>query len=376
MAEWFKAPVLKTGIPQGIEGSNPSLSVGFDDSAAKAAELERHKLLYAASGFERRSDVLVCVGQVRKAKTASPDCRKIPSGILPEGESLPPGNFCYANGKDEELKPPKIPMSNKLIFLGTGNALVTRCYNTCFALQNGNEYFLTDAGGGNGILAQLEKAQIPLVNIHSLFLTHGHTDHILGVVWLIRLAASLFVRGKHTGLTIYCHEECEKKLRLFCQMTLTLKLQSVLDNGIKFICLQDGESFHAAGLACTSFDIHSTKTKQFGYRAVLPDGQTVVCLGDEPYNPACQRYAQNADWLLTEAFCLYAERNEFNPYEKHHSTALDAARNARALNAKHLILYHTQDNCLAQRKRLYTAEAKRIFPGPVLVPDDLETIIL
>ncbi len=26
VAEWSKAPVSKTGIPQGIEGSNPSLS--------------------------------------------------------------------------------------------------------------------------------------------------------------------------------------------------------------------------------------------------------------------------------------------------------------------------------------------------------------
>ncbi len=27
VAEWSKAPVSKTGMPQGIEGSNPSLSV-------------------------------------------------------------------------------------------------------------------------------------------------------------------------------------------------------------------------------------------------------------------------------------------------------------------------------------------------------------
>ncbi|OUO57329.1 MBL fold metallo-hydrolase [Candidatus Avelusimicrobium gallicola] len=267
-------------------------------------------------------------------------------------------------------------MATSLIFLGTGNALVTKCYNTCFALQNGDEFFLTDAGGGNGILAQLEKARIPLPQIRSLFVTHGHTDHILGVIWVIRLAASLFTRGKHPGLTIYCHDECEKKLRAFCQMTLTAKLQAVLDNGVRFVCLQDGDSFQAAGFACTAFDIHSTKTKQFGYRAVLPDGQTLVCLGDEPYNPACQRYAQQADWLLSEAFCLFSEREQFKPYEKHHSTARDAACTAAQLGAKNLVLYHTQDNCLPERKRLYTAEARQCFSGPVYVPDDLQTIVL
>ena len=52
-------------------------------------------------------------------------------------------------------------MKPELIMLGTGNAMVTKCYNTCFALRNEEEYFLVDAGGGNGILSQLEKAQIP-----------------------------------------------------------------------------------------------------------------------------------------------------------------------------------------------------------------------
>ena len=49
--------------------------------------------------------------------------------------------------------------------LGTGNALVTRCYNTCFAIQDDDEYFLVDAGGGNGIMRQLQDAGIPMEQI-------------------------------------------------------------------------------------------------------------------------------------------------------------------------------------------------------------------
>ena len=55
-----------------------------------------------------------------------------------------------------------------LIILGTGNATVTKCFNTCFAIQTGEEYFLVDSGGGNGILAQLEKAQIPSMRFSSV----------------------------------------------------------------------------------------------------------------------------------------------------------------------------------------------------------------
>jgi len=31
-------------------------------------------------------------------------------------------------------------MGHKLIVLGTGNAGALKCYNTCFALQNNDEY--------------------------------------------------------------------------------------------------------------------------------------------------------------------------------------------------------------------------------------------
>jgi len=68
----------------------------------------------------------------------------------------------------------------ELIMLGTGCAMVTECYNTCFALKNDDDVFLVDAGGGNGILTQLKKADIAITDIHNMFVTHAHTDHILG----------------------------------------------------------------------------------------------------------------------------------------------------------------------------------------------------
>ena len=41
----------------------------------------------------------------------------------------------------------------KLIMLGTGNAMVTKIFNTCFLIElPDGELFMTDAGGGNGSL--------------------------------------------------------------------------------------------------------------------------------------------------------------------------------------------------------------------------------
>jgi len=265
----------------------------------------------------------------------------------------------------------------ELILLGTGNAMVTKCFNTCFAIQIGGAYFGVDAGGGNGILAQYEKAGIEYENMHQMFFTHGHTDHVLGAVWIVRKIATLLSTGRYEGrFDIYCHDEVAAIIRTFTRMTLTKKLFSYVDNGVFINEVRDGDTFDACGMKITCFDIASTKAKQFGFLALLPDGQRFVCLGDEPYNPVCEIYAKGADWLLSEAFCLYEDRERFKPYEKHHSTALDAGRLAAKLGAKRLVLYHTEDKNLSVRKERYAKEARQAFDGPIFVPDDLERIEL
>ena len=66
----------------------------------------------------------------------------------------------------------------ELIMLGTGNAMVTRCYNTCFVLSSGEEYFLVDAGGGNGIFKQLEQAGVPFTGIREMFVTCPYRPYL------------------------------------------------------------------------------------------------------------------------------------------------------------------------------------------------------
>ena len=62
------------------------------------------------------------------------------------------------------------------------------------------------------------------------------------------------------------------------------------------------------------------------------------------------------------------------PYRPHFRHGMDAGRLAKELNVKTLLLYHTEDANLAERKERYTKEAMQMFDGAVLVPDDLERI--
>ena len=84
----------------------------------------------------------------------------------------------------------------------------------------------------------------------------------------------------------------------------------------------------------------------------------------------------NVDYLMHEAFCSYADRDIFKPYEKHHATSRDACISADKLNVKNIILYHAEDKNLSTRKERYISEGKEVFNGNIYVPNDLDEIIL
>ncbi|MBE5802091.1 MAG: MBL fold metallo-hydrolase [Clostridiales bacterium] len=265
----------------------------------------------------------------------------------------------------------------RLHVLGTGNAAVTRCYNTCFTIQVGEEHILCDAGGGNGILRQLEDAGITLGSIHHFIITHAHCDHLLGAVWLLRMIGTAMNAGKYDGrLRIYCHRTVSEGLRAMAALMLPAKICALFDERILFLATEDGVQREMLGRSVTFFDIGSTKMLQFGFTMTLADGRKLCCMGDEPFNPDCREQVEGSAWLLSEAFCLYSQRERFKPYEKHHSTVLDACRLAQELDIPHLVLWHTEDKNLPDRRQLYTLEGRQAYTGDLYVPDDLDVIEL
>ncbi len=271
----------------------------------------------------------------------------------------------------------------KITMLGTGNALVTEVFNTCYVLIDEDmpldkKYFLVDAGGGAQIFAQFKKAGIDWTNIHEIFLTHKHIDHFTGMIWMVRLIAQNMKSGKYKGeANIYGHAEVIEQLETVCRILLDKGQLKYLGEAIHLIPVEDGEIRTINGKTFTFFDIGSTKAKQFGYTMILPDGRKLCCCGEEPYNAEYEeKYAAGSDWLFHEAFCLFDQADQFKPYEKHHSTAKDAGELAESLGVGNLLIYHTEDKNILRRKELYTEEAKRYFTGNVFVPEDLETIEL
>ena len=270
--------------------------------------------------------------------------------------------------------------TTQITMLGTGSATVSQIYNTCFLLKTPSTLMLVDAGGGNGILAQLKKVNVQISDIHHLFVTHAHTDHVLGVIWVIRMVAQC--KGYEGLMHVYGNDKVMKVIKTIIDMILAKKQLAKVAERVVFHQLEDGDCFEVGDMKLECFDIQSTKEKQFGFRAELPSSDesgkplVLACLGDEPYNEQNRRYIVGADWMMCEAFCLYADRDTFKPYEKCHSTALDAGKLAEKLGVKNLILYHTEEKTLADRKENYIREAAENFKGRIFVPDDLEVIEL
>lgn len=105
----------------------------------------------------------------------------------------------------------------------------------------------------------------------------------------------------------------------------------------------------------------------------VKDGkEKLTCCGDEPFNPYEETYAKDSKWLLHEAFCLYGQADKYQPYKKHHSTVKDACELAETLHIRNLILYHTEDDTLKNRKELYTKEGSMYYHGTLYIPNDLD----
>ncbi len=53
--------------------------------------------------------------------------------------------------------------------LGTGNAITTECYNTCFIIEDEGRRLLVDGGGGNGLLHQLKRVHVDWRDLREIF---------------------------------------------------------------------------------------------------------------------------------------------------------------------------------------------------------------
>lgn len=264
----------------------------------------------------------------------------------------------------------------KIIMLGTGNGTTLDLYNTCFVIQNDNGNFLVDTGGSVEIIRRLKQIDIDIKDIKHIFISHSHTDHILGIIWMFKKIGRAAINGQiKEKINIYCNDVVYKAIMEVSNQVLQPKLVNGVLSVVNFHVLNDAEKAKINGIEYTFFDTNAKGTKQFGFECRI-NGKRLMFLGDETLNPKLYDRVKGADYAMHEAFCLDSEENIFHAYEKNHSTVKSASEIMNDLEVKNLILYHTEETHGDQRKALYMQEGKENFNGNIYVPDDLEVIEL
>lgn len=264
----------------------------------------------------------------------------------------------------------------KITMLGTGHATVTKCYNTCFTISENNKHFLVDAGGGNGILKQLEDSNIKPADIEAMFISHTHTDHIMGAVWIIRVIGRKYlVEDYNIPFNIYGNNEVISAIRKMCEAVLPQKWNDLFDDKIILNVVDTGVETNILNKKIEFFDINAKKVKQTGFMIWLNESEKFTFIGDETCSETTKKYVENSKWLFADAYMAGKEAEEYNPIQKHHhSTVKFVAKLCEELNVKNVIMSHTVDTDLENRKILFIEDAHKYYSGNVFVPDDLEVI--
>lgn len=215
---------------------------------------------------------------------------------------------------------------------------------------------------------------IKLDEIKNIFISHSHTDHILGLIWMFKKMSRMAIHGEiKEKINIYCNDVVYEAIKGVSSHILPPVLMEAIYSITNFVILRDCDKHVINSVEYEFFDIHAKGTKQFGFECML-DNNKFIFLGDETLNPKLNDRIKGADYVTHEAFCLDREENIFHAYEKNHSTALSAAKTMNELDVKNLILYHTEETHGTNRQKLYLEEAKSVFNGNVIVPNDLEEI--
>lgn len=249
-------------------------------------------------------------------------------------------------------------------FLGNGEPMTTMQFNTCFAFVDENkEYFLIDTGGGNGILKRFKDENIDIKQIKNIFITHSHTDHILGALWIIRKIANI---KEEYNCNFYMSESVYKDLINLCNICISKHMEKAQKH-ITFKIVSHLQKVKIGDNIITFFDTFTQKTPQLACK--IENGEkTIGFCGDIPLERDNFSLLNNIDILMHEALCDSKSAEKFNVYNRGHVTSKDAARTAKETNSKKLVLIHKADAYI--RNNILKDDAKTEFDGEIEIPED------
>ncbi len=194
----------------------------------------------------------------------------------------------------------------KVTLLGTGTPqLNPRRMSYSTLIEAGGEVFMFDAG--RSAMLQAKKSGANLKNLNNLFLTHLHSDHVVGIpdVWLTGFLAPMF---RARPLQVWGPEGVKNLtsgLRQAYDVDVGIRIAQYGGNradGMEFdtTVVHDGFVYEINDVKVTAFEVqHTGPNTAFGYK-VEYKGHSVVLSGDTIYDENVIKYANGVDLLVHE----------------------------------------------------------------------------
>jgi ribonuclease BN (tRNA processing enzyme) len=271
--------------------------------------------------------------------------------------------------------------STVVVMLGTGTPRpLPDVWGPATAVVVGDRVFLVDAGVG--VERRLAAAGLPTDGVTAVFITHLHSDHVLGLAdliftsWVMGRSRPFPVYGPHglAGMTRHLYVAFSEDIRI---RTEGLEHEARDGYRVEVREIKPGVVYDSGGVRVTAFLVnHGEWREAYGYRFDAP-GRTIVLSGDSRPSEELVRMATGVDVLIHEVQPSDSTSHpgnrsatEWARYVRaYHTTALQLGELAARARPKLLVVYHNGRRAPTDR---ILADIRRSFPGPVTLATDLE----
>ena len=249
-------------------------------------------------------------------------------------------------------------------------------------VEAGTEKLLFDAG--RGVLQRLSQCKIALKEVRALFLTHLHSDHVVGLPdlwltsWLIgQPEVPLRVSGPMGTKALMAHLEqayqFDIRIRLYDDRPPPQGIVVLAEE------ITEGVVYERSGVKVTAFEVdHSPIEPAFGYRIDYAE-RSVVLSGDTRFSENLIRCAQGVDVLVHEVIAadLQRARYQTNPEQAeriiaHHTTPEQAGEVFMRVQPKLAVYSHIIPAAATAKDMLPLT--RKSYAGPLEVGEDLMVI--
>ncbi|MGH7797994.1 MAG: MBL fold metallo-hydrolase [Candidatus Binatia bacterium] len=246
-------------------------------------------------------------------------------------------------------------------------------------VEAGKHKYLFDAG--RGAMQRLHQLGIPFADITGMFLTHHHSDHVVGFpdLWLTgwigrpwgKRAVPLQVWGP-----LGTNQMIEHLPQAFA-VDIRVRQRNYPPDGVKLIAqeISEGVVLETEGIKISAFEVDhgGEDLPAYGYH-IGYQGRSAVLSGDTTFNENLIQHAQGADLLVHEVTAAAGAAAE-NPQQlkriaSNHTTPGQAGEVFSRVQPKLAVYNHLLLFGGAKAEDLIPA-TRKTYEGPLIVGEDL-----